>query len=531
MTGWDWGLLDRDPLWARLEGEGERPPHLGDPTSARPDPDPAALASLTAATVPEPPIASDASAGSVDPVPVPGHAEQLSESSEPVEQPIVAFARETLGFDPSPRQAAILSEIYADDVRVAVLRLGRRSGKGRIASIVATYEATVNADLHLEAVLAGEQIAIVVVATSQRQARVIHRYIRSYLRRPSLAQLVVRDTDDELELRNGILIQTLPCHAAAARGPAVAVAILDEAAWFTGRDGSPLDVAELWSALEPATAQFAAGRLLVLSTPRWSTGWFADLVRRAASGDFAQLRHWHASTSDMNPRISPAFLEARQAEDPVAFRREYLAEFDSGVGALFDEATIRAAVRERGSLEPLRAPTRYVVAIDPAYTGDRFALVVGHVRDERLVIDHVAGWQGARARPLNHRAVLDEVATIAKAYQRAQVLLDQYAAEPIAQGLAERGLTPLRRPWRNELKVDAVTTLRQLLYQGRLELPAAAELVSELIALEQHPLPSGRPRIAAPPGGHDDFAMALLALAHHLAGGSQIAADRFSMVA
>jgi RNA polymerase sigma-70 factor, ECF subfamily len=45
-----------------------------------------------------------------------------------------------------------------------------------------------------------------------------------------------------------------------------------------------------------------------------------------------------------------------------------------------------------------------------------------------------------------------------------------------------------------------------------------SDLVRELISLEQHPLPSGRPRIAAPSGGTDDYATALLALVAELAG-------------
>ena len=46
-------------------------------------------------------------------------------------------------------------------------------------------------------------------------------------------------------------------------------------------------------------------------------------------------------------------------------------------------------------------------------------------------------------------------------------------------------------------------------FLGRLDHP---DSIRELILLEQHPLPSGRPRISAPSGSSDDYAMALLAL-------------------
>jgi hypothetical protein len=116
--------------------------------------------------------------------------------------------------------------------------------------------------------------------------------------------------------------------------------------------------------------------------------------------------------------------------------------------------------------------------------------------------------------------VLDEVAAIARAYGSAPVLLDQYAAEPIAEGLTERGINPVRRPWRNELKLAAVTMTRQALYADELELPRHPELVAELVSLEQRPLPSGKPRIAAPPGQHDDYATCLMALVHELRAGT-----------
>lgn len=316
-------------------------------------------------------------------------------------------------------------------------------------------------------------------------------------------------------------IRTLACTSRTARGEAVAVAIFDEAAWFLDGDGSPMSGDELYDAIGPATAQFPDARLLFLSTPRWSTGWFADLCRQAASGAQPDRRYWHAATEIMNPTISPAFLQREREKDPARYAREYEARFASGVGSVFDAATVREAVRPDTRSTVIVSSNHYVVAIDPAYVGDTFALVVGHMDGERLVVDQVEGWRGTKAQPIKHAQTLDEVAGIARRYN-ATVALDQYAAEPIAQGLSERGIFPIRKPWRNELKVDAVTLLRQMFYERRIELPQHSPLVAELLTLEQRLLPSGRPRYEAPPGGSDDYAHALLALAHQLAGGARI---------
>lgn len=440
-------------------------------------------------------------------------------------QPIVRFAAGPLGFPLYPKQADILASIYADGIRTAVLRLGRRSGKGRVAAVVGTYEATVNAAAHLRAVPPGEQIAICVISTSQRAARTVHRYAAGFLRRPALASLVIRETADEIELSNGIVLMTLPCNAASARGLAIAVVILDEAAWWAGSDGSPLDAGEAFRALVPATAQFSdSRRVIVASTPRFAGDWFATLCQRAEAGADPETRAFHASTAEMNPSISPAFLAAEQERDPVSFRREYLAEFEASISSALDPDLVRLAVVDRGDLPPV-PEVEYRMAVDPAYTGDRFALVLGHRdADSRVIVDRVTSWAGSKAHPVQIDKTLDEIAAISQAYGGARVLIDQYSAQAILQGLRSRGIRAEERPWTSESKASALASVRRCLYAGRLELPSNARLVGELVSLEQRAGPSGRPVIRAARGGHDDAATATMMLVDALSADTPAAA-------
>lgn len=449
--------------------------------------------------------------------------------------PIVDFAVDVLRFPLRPRQAAIVDEIYRDGIRYAVLRLGRRSGKDRIAAVIATYEATANAAAHLEQVPLGEQVAIVVVAVSQKQAGRTHKYIAEFMRRsPDLAALVKRDTIDEIELTNGMLIQTLPGHAATARGMAVAVVILTEAAHFIGRDGSPLDVAEVWDALVPGTLDFPDARVLVLSTPRWSVGWFAEICAQAASGSVPAMRHWHASTAEMRagePKVE-AFLASERARDPGSYAREYEAEFDQGIAAVFDADTVRSAIRPGDPNLPPEPGVAYLIAMDPAATGDTFSVAVGHLEPVaasrvRVVVDRVRGWRGSRADPVRIDPTLDAIFELSRAYNGAAVITDQWAAQAITQSLAARGVTVAERPWSNQGKVDAVGAMRAALYAGALSIPRHQELVAELCALEQRPTPGGRPRIAAPGGGRDDYATAVMALVAELVTSARVEPERY----
>jgi hypothetical protein len=381
----------------------------------------------------------------------------------PDDSRIVDFSREVLRFEPYPRQAEILAEIERDRIRTAVLRLGRRSGKGRIASIIGTLEATANAQAHLAAVLADEQVAVAIISRSQAQARIVHKFIDSYLTRsPELSPLVAKSSDDEIVLKNGVAVLTMPCHAASVRGYAVPVVIFDELAWYTGRDGSPLDAKELWDAAVPATAQFPAGRLVLMSTPRYAGGFFADLCARARSGEFPDEREWHGSTAEMNPAIQTAFLEKEQLADPIAFRREYLALFESGFGAVFDPVTVREAVLAGQREVPPATGRRYVISVDATFVGDRFAVAIGHSERNGVDVDVIRGWRGSRGSPVQIEPTLDAIAELSRDYNRAPVVIDQFASEPIRQALAGRGVRVLERPWTNETKADAVSAARRL---------------------------------------------------------------------
>jgi len=434
------------------------------------------------------------------------------------ETPIVAFARDVLGLTLYPRQAQILNDIYRDHIRTFVLRCGRRAGKGRIASIIATFEATVNANVHLAAVPPGETCHVVIVATSQRQASIVKKYCRANLSRPGLAPLVVRETETEIELRSGVSILCLPASAAAVRGLATPVIILDEAAHFLGRDQSPLDVSAIWDALIPGSASFPQAKICVLSTPRWSVGWFYDLCKLAGSNKYQDMRAYHASTAEMNPGVPASFLAAEAEKDPPNFAREYLADWDSGIGALFGAPFIQAAVREQGDLTYRADAGRYVLAVDSGFVSDSFACLAAHREpDGMIVVDRVLGWRGSHTQPVLLDSTLDAVAALSAAYGGCPCIIDQYGAAIIEQGLVRRGVQVLARPWTAENKELSATAARRAMFAGKLSIPAHADLVAQLSSLESRPLPTGRVRIAAPAGGHDDYAMAALAAIADLA--------------
>jgi hypothetical protein len=140
------------------------------------------------------------------------------------------------------------------------------------------------------------------------------------------------------------------------------------------------------------------------------------------------------------------------------------------------------------------------------------ALAIGHKSNDGVDVDVIRGWRGSRGTPVQIEPTLDAIAELSREYNRAPVVTDQFASEPIRQALAGRGVRVLERPWTNDTKAGAVSEARRLLQTRLLGLLDHPDSIRELIQLEQHLLPSGRPRIAAPSGSNDDYAMALLAL-------------------
>jgi hypothetical protein len=164
-----------------------------------------------------------------------------------------------------------------------------------------------------------------------------------------------------------------------------------------------------------------------------------DLCRQADAGSHPDMRHWWATTEMMNPTISPAFLESERSKDPNSYRREYEARFDSGVGAVFDEATVRTAIAKW--TRPRLHHASYVLAIDAAFVADTFAAAVGRRDGERVVVDRIVGWRGLEITR----------STTARLSMRSPLLRTNTTARELystsSQPLNTSRLPPTRGPW------------------------------------------------------------------------------------
>jgi len=424
----------------------------------------------------------------------------------------VAFAEETLGLELYTGQRAVLGDWEAAGKRKALLLLGRRSGKTLLAAVAALHNATV-AD-YSDQLRPSETRFIVIVATREAQARESIRVIRELLDEapdPDLRALldVAASSDDEVVFRgaNPVVIRALPCSSRSTRGLAASLVIFDEAAHMITTEEGFQAARTVYRALSPSVAQFGdQGYLLLTTTPSWPSGLVYDLWRAGNAGADPDLFVVQRPTWEVNPTITRESLDAEFAADPDSARVEYGAEFMEGGGAFLEAPSVHSCrVEGRTELPPLPG-VRYVAAADPAFAagGDAFTFAVAHRvgegDDAVFVLDRLHSWRG-RHSPLNSDEVLDEIAGIAKAYRVSQVVSDQYAVVPIADGLRRRGIHVVAQPLTSELKSDIFGTLKRAINLGRVELLDHPALAAELVSMEVRPTPSGKPRISAPRGG------------------------------
>ena len=442
---------------------------------------------------------------------------------------IVRFFRDKrfLNFPLSVGQAASLKVLYGQELdpaewqamkrhlrikyrrhefREGVFVEGRRAGKSRRAAGLAIYEGIFGG--HEKCLAPGETAVIPVISASKRQTQVVKNYaLRMMKDSPALRPHIVNDTSEQIELANGISIMCLPCSSKNIRSFAFPAAVLDEVGFWRYEGYADADK-DVLSAVRPAMIQFRRPKLLMISTP-WIR---AGELWRYYNQPRKEMMIWQSPTWEMNPLISRADLDDEFIEDPVGSNREYGALFTSAISAIFSPDHVERAM-ERGytQLKPAYG-ARYFGAIDPAFTSDSFALVIGHIEYGRVIIDHVVEWKP----PVDLEVVTGELAKFCQLYGIRKLWSDQYAAEPLKQVFRRGGVNIETVVFTSQFKTAAYNTLRHLLSGNDIVLPAIHELKAQLLSCEEKRMPGGLVKLGAPGGLHDDIVDALTLLCHKL---------------
>ena len=263
----------------------------------------------------------------------------------------------------SPDSKRFLMIIVGNEqVREAWLVCGRRAGKNFFVALVAVYLSCFRT-YHLAR---GERGVFMVMAADRRQARVVMRYVKGFPNgSPMLASLAARETQTEIELTNGVMIEIHTASFKSVRGYTLVGAVCDEIAyWPTDESVSP--DTEVLHALRPAMATVPGVLLLCISSPYARRGELWRAYRDHFGEDSEHVLVWHAATRTMNATVAQAVVDHAYADDPAVASAEYGAEFRRDLETFVSREAIDAVtVTGRQELPPLRGVS-YDAFVDPS---------------------------------------------------------------------------------------------------------------------------------------------------------------------
>jgi len=235
-----------------------------------------------------------------------------------------------------PWQSRVMEGFVTGSWRKAAWITGRQQGKSALASVIVLIQS-------LWVYPGGVSILL---APSQRQSAALMAMVTKFYR--ALTGGEGRTAEDDLEsesklsitLANGSEIRAYPGGADGGnkiRGATCELIVVDEFVRCS---------LELMTAVRPMiSTKGKNGRLILLSTPGFATGWGWELFMRDDPS-------WQKErvTALENPRIDKAWLAAEALEiggiDSVAYRSEYLAEFTDPSESLFGSAILEAALSD-----------------------------------------------------------------------------------------------------------------------------------------------------------------------------------------
>jgi hypothetical protein len=387
---------------------------------------------------------------------------------------------------------------------------GRQSGKtSRIGAIIALYEA-----FREHGLPRGQRAYVLVIAPVVQQAAIAFDFMKRYiLGSPILEPRVRKIRNDEIELRNEVIIACRPCSYIAVRGVPIICAICDEIAFWRHEDTAANPEQEVIDAIRPAMATLYNTKIVKISTPFRKDGiLWREFQKRT------ELRHlvWQLSTEEMNPAVSKQFLEDARQDNEQTFRREHLAEFtDNVLGWITPEILEPCVLRGVRELPRVSSGT-YVAAVDPAFRSSNFGFAVVHRSDAgAITVVHAHRWS-TKTVPPNLDLIAAQVSEVLRRYDLDTLVGDQYCFPVLQQCFAKLGIQYREFAFTQHTRGSLYGNLRLLMTEEKIQFVDQPELLQELLDLEEVKAPNGAIDIRPPRSGKDDIAISVALAASQL---------------
>jgi hypothetical protein len=385
----------------------------------------------------------------------------------------------------------------------AAFVVGRRGGKSRAMSVLATYIAGL-CD-HQQVLAPGERGVLLCIAPDQKQAAITLNYARAAFEQSKmLSQLISDSTADTLRLTNGVDIEVRAASFRRLRGPTFIAVLADEAAfWFSNDTGSVNADTEILNAVRPGLAT-TGGPLIIGSSPYARRGelWQLYKTQHGPNGD-PRIIVAQGASRDFNPSLPQSVVDRAFARDAAAASAEYGGQFRTDIESLIAREQVEACVSPGVLERPYLADHHYTAFVDPSGgSADSFTLAIAHREGNGIVLDAVR----ERKPPFSPDDVAADFCALLQAYRIYVVIGDRYGGEFPRELFRKHAVRyePSSKP-----KSDLYRDFLPLLNSKRADLLDHDVLVSQLVGLERRTARGGRDSIDHAPGGHDDVVNAV----------------------
>ncbi len=376
----------------------------------------------------------------------------------------------------------------------AWLIIGTRGGKSFITALLATYLAV----FKTYKLSPGEKGYLIIVAPTKRQATIIKRYLSSFFNDNAFFRpFLVRETGEEIELNNDIIIAVLSSDYRSLRGYTAVAAIVDEIAYLNVEGQKP-DI-EVVRALRTRLTS-TGGPLICISSPYAKKGMLYGIHKKHFAKSKSRILVWQADSATMNPTLNKAAIKLAYKEDPEGSKADYGAQFRSDIEDFVTREALESVIIKGRYELPFASGFQYRAFSDPSGgSKDSMTFGISHIENNIQILDAVR----EAVPPFSPDAVCQDFAQTLKSYGLTTVTGDRYA-----------GLWPTERFRAHGIFYRASTNSKSEIYQNflplinsnKIELLDNERLFDQILNLERRTSRSGRESIDHPPNQHDDIA-------------------------
>jgi hypothetical protein len=345
----------------------------------------------------------------------------------------------------------------------------------------------------------GEKCYLINVSVTKKQAALIKSYVSTYFRENDYFRpYLLRETTEELELSNGVVVAILSSDFRSLRGFTAGACVIEEAGYLPFEGSRPSE--EVARALRSRLVS-TGGPLYSIGSPFAKFGIQWEIYEKHFGKTRSPIFVWQSGSLIMNPTLSTELVNQALEDDPIGGATDYLAQFRSDWDSYVPrDVVVDCVVLRRYELSP-QQHVQHVGFVDSAGGSgrDSMALCIGHMeKDGTRVIDLIR-----EVRPtFSPDKVVEDFSKTLKTYGISQIVGDRYASEWPRERFQKHGIHYVVC----ELtKSDLYRELLPILMAGKIELLDNDRLVDQLCRLERRVIRSGREYIDHGVGRSDDL--------------------------